>query len=311
MALLPPVVVHAETRTDTLAVIERARASGPLAPVLGAAPYRVDQVGTFGRGSLRVGTSTLITLPRPRTNVRVRVPGATFTAPELRDLLVNVDLATRKVVAVEPGPASRTTQFQGPAQPRPTETPATTPRLVRLSPGGPAFFTYDGARNTAASTRDWPVSLVFTGHATIASVKAGLRKVGFTRTGHSSYLPYGAGQFDTDKGLKTPCDANGTDVHVRLYAPSATNTFVDPLYGHVVVATTHLDRGDGCGVPPKLYGFSELAEARVASRVATGLHWQVRPNALPLGNAEPFRRDVGDPGHVWWSDGRATVIAVP
>jgi hypothetical protein len=37
----------------------------------------------------------------------------------------------------------------------------------------------------------------------------------------------------------------------------------------------------------------------------------VRPDRLALGNPEPYRRDIGDSAHVWWSDGRATLIAVP
>ena len=315
MPLVPPVVVHAKARADTVAVIARASRSGPLAPVLGSTPFRVVQVGGLGRGGLRVGATALLTLVRPRTDVSARVPGATFTAPALRDLLVNVDLPSGRVVGAEPGPGSETTDYDQPAPLRPTEQPATTPRLVRLSPRGPAFLSYDGARNTSPATRDWPVSLIFAGHASVDGVKVGLRKVGFSRSGHSAYLAYRGGpgplRFDSDRGLKTVCDANGTDVHVRLYAPSPSDRFVDPRYGSVVVATTHLDRGDGCGAAPRLFGFSEAAEARVAHRIATGLHWQVRRNALPLGNAEPFRRDLDDPGHVWWSDGRATLIRVP
>jgi hypothetical protein len=191
------------------------------------------------------------------------------------------------------------------------------PRMAHLSPRGPAFLTYDGGHGTASSTRDWPVSLIFTGHASIARVKAALRKLGFTRAGHTAYLPYRLGsaplRFDHDKGVKTPCNAGGKDLHVRLYAPAATgNTFVDPRYGHVVIATTHIDSGDGCGGShPAQFGFSELAEGRIAQGIASRLHWQVRRNALSLGNGEPFRRDVFNPDHVWMNDGRATLVAVP
>ena len=139
MPLVPPVVVHAKARADTVAVIARASRSGPLAPVLGSTPFRVVQVGGLGRGGLRVGATALLTLVRPRTDVSARVPGATFTAPALRDLLVNVDLPSGRVVGAEPGPGSETTDYDQPAPLRPTEQPATTPRLVRLSPRGPAF----------------------------------------------------------------------------------------------------------------------------------------------------------------------------
>ena len=39
--------------------------------------------------------------------------------------------------------------------------------------------------------------------------------------------------------------------------------------------------------------------------------WRVQPDRLALGNDEPYRREISDPAHIWWSDGRATVITVP
>jgi hypothetical protein len=189
-----------------------------------------------------------------------------------------------------------------------------TPTLVRLSDRGPLFLSYDGRLDLQAQQRDWPVSLVFTGAATIAKVKAGLRSGGLTRRGHLKYLAYGTDgttlRLDGDRGLKTQCDANGSDIHVRLYAPTVGNRFVDPVFGSVVVGTAHVDHGDGCGSPPQAFGFSEDAEARVATLLARE-GWRVERNRLALGNAEPYRRDVEDPAHVWWSDGRATVIHVP
>jgi hypothetical protein len=188
------------------------------------------------------------------------------------------------------------------------------PHLVRLSDSGPAFLSYDGEPNLETSGRDWPVSLVFAGNASIAKVKSALRRVGLTRRGLTKHLAYrvGAGtlRFDADAGLKTPCDANGTDVHVRLYAPSATNRFVDPEFGSVVVGTTHLDHADGCGAPPTRFGSSEIAERRVGTLLGRR-GWRVQVDRLALGNAEPYRRDVSDPAHIWWGDGLATVITVP
>lgn len=189
-----------------------------------------------------------------------------------------------------------------------------TPHMVRLSEGGPAFLDYDGEPTLETSGRDWPVSLIFVGEASIGKVKSALRSVGLTRSGLTNYLAYRVGngslRFDADRGLKTPCDANGTDVHVRLYAPSATNRFVDPKFGSVVVGTTHLDHGDGCSAPPAVFSSSEVAERRVAGLLGRR-GWRVQADRLTLGNAEPYRRDVSDPAHIWWSDGRATVITVP
>jgi hypothetical protein len=199
--------------------------------------------------------------------------------------------------------------------PAAADAPRGDPRLIRLSDRGPAFLAYDGTPDFTLAGRDWPVSLVFAGHATVGKVKRALRGLGFTRTGHLEYLGYRVGsqgpRFDGDRGLKTRCDRDGTDVHLRIYAPTATGRFTDPEYGDVVIATAHLDRGDTCGTPPTLFGFSERAEGRVASLVAARLHWPVKPDELDLGNAEPYRRDIADSAHVWWSDGRATLITVP
>jgi hypothetical protein len=237
----------------------------------------------------------------------------------LRDLLVDVDHNGSRLLAAEPGPRSRTDGAQQTVGPTPVESPADTsradPQLVRLSDSGPAFLTYDGTAALERGARDWPVSLVFTGRASVNKVKRALRRLGFTRRGLTSYLAYRDGRtglrFDGDHGLKSACDRQGTDVHLRIYAPSATDRFKDPEFGRVVVATAHLDRGDNCGSPPKLFGFSEHAEDRVARLVAARLRWRVKADYLALGNAEPYRRDIGDSAHVWWSDGRATQVVVP
>jgi hypothetical protein len=201
------------------------------------------------------------------------------------------------------------------ALPAAADAPLRPPSLIRLSDAGPAFLDYDGAPDLSAGGRDWAVSLIFAGHASVGKVKAALRTVGFTRPGNAHYLAYrtadGTLRFDSDRGLKTPCAADGTDVHVRLYAPTATDRFTDPEYGSVVVGTTHLDRADGCSTPPQLYGFSEAAERRIADTVARRLGWRVQRNHLALGNREPYRRDITDSAHVWWNDGRATLVTVP
>jgi hypothetical protein len=158
------------------------------------------------------------------------------------------------------------------------------------------------------------VSLVFAGDASITKVKRAMRAAGLTRIGHTRYLAYrnsdGTIRFDGDRGLKGPCDSNGTDVHVRLYAPTATDRFIDPKFGSVVLGTAHLDRADGCSVQPTMFGFSEEAEQRAGALLARR-GWQVQPDRLALGNGEPYRRELADPAHVWLGDGRATLITVP
>jgi hypothetical protein len=201
-----------------------------------------------------------------------------------------------------------------PSPPQSVDVARRQPRFVRLSDAGPSFLTYDGDPTLGQSGHDWPVSLVFAGNASVTRVKTALRAVGLTRGGHTRYLAYrapdGTIRFDADNGLKGRCDANGTDVHVRLYAPTATDRFIDPQFGSVVLGTTHLDRADGCSVQPTMFGFSEEAERRAAALLARH-GWRVQVDHLALGNREPYRRELIDPAHVWLGDGRATLVTVP
>jgi hypothetical protein len=114
--------IGAAERQLTRSVIDRERLSGVLRDVLGRTPYTVDAIGELHRGPRRVGTTILLSLARARTGVTSDVPGyrpdpgpagyrlgvIRLSAPVLRDLLVDVDLARRRVIAVEPGPRSRT-----------------------------------------------------------------------------------------------------------------------------------------------------------------------------------------------------------
>jgi hypothetical protein len=77
------------------------------------------------------------------------------------------------------------------------------------------------------------------------------------------------------------------------------------------VATVHLDRGESPATGPRLFGFSEEAERRVADTLAAHLGWSVQRDRVALGNAEPYRRDLAAPDHLWWSNGRATQVNVP
>jgi hypothetical protein len=109
-------------RQRTLSVIDRERRSGVLRDVLGRTAYTVAAIGELEHGPRRVGTTILLRLARARRSVTSDVPGyrpdpgpagyrlgvITLSAPVLRDLLVDVDLARGRVIAVEPGPDSRT-----------------------------------------------------------------------------------------------------------------------------------------------------------------------------------------------------------
>jgi hypothetical protein len=310
-------------------IIRREQRAGVLRTVLGPHPARLVQLGPLQARGRTIGVTALLSLPVPRHHVRATVPGVgtassgpratrvRFTAPVLRDVLVDVNLRRGAIVAVTPGPASRTSAWSAdtPRSPSPNATGAAqSAHLVRLSRGGPSFSNYDGTKALGARGRDWPVSLVFTGHATVGKVKKALRSVGFTHRGDRRWLAYrtvgGTVRYDGDRGLKTACDANGTDVHLRLYAPPGTDHFTDPRFGSVVVATAHFDRGEGRATPPLMFGFSEAAEGRVADALAR-VGWRMQRNAVALGNAERYRRDLAAPDHVWWSNGRATLIRVP
>jgi hypothetical protein len=314
-----------------LRIIRREQLHGVLRGVLGLRPARVVQLGELQDRGRTIGATALLALPVARRDVHATVPGGIIasatgprvarvrvTAPVLRDVLVDVDLRSGQIVAVEPGPASRTSAWSAAWPPTPIAAVAaapSAPAFVRLSPHGPSFAPYDGTPALGPAGRDWPVSLIFAGHATVGKVKRALRAVGFTHRGERRWLAYGgpggAVRFDSDAGVKTATDADSTDVHVRLYAPPGTDHFTDPRFGSVVVATAHLDRGEGSATPPRLFGFSEEAELRVAETVAHRLGWRVQRDRVALGNAEPFRRDLAAPDHLWWNDGRATVISVP
>jgi hypothetical protein len=158
------------------------------------------QLGELQQAVRRVGATALLALPVARQNVRATVPGAgagsaagrrvQFMAPVLRDLLVDVDLRRGEIVGVEPGPASRTSAWgAAPSPSPPVAAPAaapTAPAFVRLSPHGPRFAPYDGTPSLGRAGRDWPVSLVFTGEATVGKVKQALRAIGFTHLGAGS-----------------------------------------------------------------------------------------------------------------------------
>jgi hypothetical protein len=190
--------------------------------------------------------------------------------------------------------------------------------LVELpGSGGDLFANYDfNGPQIGADDADWPVGLVFTGNASVLKVKLALRAA-FPWPGS---VEYGIVQedapaplADADRGQKSRlCSLIAPSVHYRLYAPP-DGSFESPALGRYVIGTAHLDVGE-CG-PSPVFGWSEVAEARVAEAAAR-LGWSVQPDAFDLGNAEPARWEGpptgGFPGnHLWLADGRATRIVVP
>jgi hypothetical protein len=335
----PSAALRAQPRRAALALVARARRTGPLRSLLGATPLRVRAAGTLRNGREIIGATLFLQLIAPRRDVAAVVPSyipglgavtpyvprlASIQISTLRDLLIDVDLTTRRIISIEPGPASTVTSWTntdpsareglGANLPAVSDVAARTPKLLRASNAGPAFLGYDGELSLDPTKRDWAVSILFAGNADVGKVKQALFTLGFTRPGSTHYLPYrlpgAALRFDGDKGLKTNCDAAATDIHTRLYAPAETDRFSDPKFGSVVVATAHLDHADGCGIGTPRFGFSGEAERKIAALVRA-LGWRVQRNALALGNPEPYRRDVRDPAHIWLGDGRATVIWVP
>jgi hypothetical protein len=109
-------------RTGALRVLAAERRRGVLDPLLGHARLRVSEVGELRAGGRPLGASLLFALVPPRTNVTATVPAYVPALPSsqyerqtvrmraavLRDLLVDVDLRRREVIALEPGPRSQT-----------------------------------------------------------------------------------------------------------------------------------------------------------------------------------------------------------
>lgn len=110
-------------RNDALRVITGEQRAGALRSVLGVSKVRVVQIGDLQRDKRRIGATVLLSLVTPRTSVRATVPGylpsrdgyrpqsVEFTASVLRDLLVDVDLERKRVMAIEPGPSSHTSRW--------------------------------------------------------------------------------------------------------------------------------------------------------------------------------------------------------
>lgn len=195
-------------------------------------------------------------------------------------------------------------------------TPSKAIRFVHLSRNGDYFLNYDGyGKNLSVFGRDWPVTMIFYNDASVNRVKSFYDdERGYNRRGGKEFEPYkytSRVRFDGDKGKKTACDSFHEDNHFRVYGGSH-DRFYDPRWGYYVVATTHIDHGDGggaCADSDTYAGFSEQVEHDLAVIANTGFtvfEDYTRPKKLQ--NAEELRLE-GD--HWWQSDGRATIVLMP
>ncbi|HMJ36393.1 MAG TPA: hypothetical protein VK501_20995 [Baekduia sp.] len=128
----PPTAYSADLGRRVRALVGREQRVGVLRGVLGATAPIFVQIGELGLGGRGVGVTALLELAAPRRNVRATVPGylataagyrlqsVSFTAVELRDLLVDLDLRGGRVIAAEPGPASQTSRWDPDQAPTPT-----------------------------------------------------------------------------------------------------------------------------------------------------------------------------------------------
>ena len=177
-----------------------------------------------------------------------------------------------------------------------------------------SFYNYDfDSQKVAAGNVDWPVDLIFYGNASISKV---YNKINWPWTGSSEYqlltTPSGTAWISSGGRKNTLC----TDTHFRIYAPKV-GYFTDPVLGHYVIATSHLDKSE-CGSSPT-YGWNETAEANVAARAAAV--WgeaAVNHDATTLPDGTSTSKLLGNfnetgwqGNHYFWNDGLPTLVKVP
>ena len=190
---------------------------------------------------------------------------------------------------------------------------STTQNLALVTYHTNSFYNYDFDSQTAtANNVDWPVDLIFYGNASISKVYT---KINWVWTGSNEY------ELVTTKSGSTWVSSGGhknticTDTHFRLYAPKV-GYFTDPVLGHYVIGTAHLDKNE-CGSTPT-YGWNETAEAYVAARArAVWGKGAVTANATTLPDGTSTLSLLGNlnetgwqGNHYFWNDGLPTLIKV-
>jgi hypothetical protein len=120
---------------DALAVLAAEQARPGVAAVLPRTGLKVIQAGPLNARERPIGETLWVALPSPLLDVRATVPayvpstartGPAYTpqivrvhVAVLRDALVDVDLTTKRVIAIEPGPRSRTLSWKPSQAPAP------------------------------------------------------------------------------------------------------------------------------------------------------------------------------------------------
>lgn len=187
----------------------------------------------------------------------------------------------------------------------------TTLQLVRY--GHNSFYSYDFDSQSAVATNvDWPVDMIFYGRASVSKVYS---KIGWSWSGSSEYMLINTGSGATWVSAGGRKNTICTDTHYRLYAPAA-GYFTDPVLGHYVIATMHLDKNE-CGSSPT-YGWNETAETTLAKRATTvwGAHAvQHDATTLPDGTStSTLLNNVNETGwqgnHYFFNDGLPTLVKV-
>jgi hypothetical protein len=118
-----------------LGVLAAERSRPGIAAALSGSQVRVIQAGVLNARERPLGATMWVTLVTPLRDVRATVPGyvpsSAPTGPPyrpqtirmhvavLRDALIDVDLTTRRVIAFEPGPRSRTISWKPSRAPAP------------------------------------------------------------------------------------------------------------------------------------------------------------------------------------------------
>lgn len=211
---------------------------------------------------------------------------------------------------------------------------AVTPTIITVNKD--RFFNHDVAakdylppKDPTTATPDWPVTVIFTGNATVPKVRKLVSSL-LPSVGSPIYLrfrdyPY-AWQWGVDLGRKQSAYTlqngrlvpNPLCLHIRLYARWGTYSS-NATWGRYVLCTTHFDYnewGQVRGDTVRWSGMSEMAEDQLTSWLQ-GKGLAVSRDVFPLANEvnEPVPHPLGTgpvgDGHVWQSDGMATLVAIP
>ncbi|MEA2492443.1 MAG: hypothetical protein QOJ29_354 [Thermoleophilaceae bacterium] len=189
-------------------------------------------------------------------------------------------------------------------------TPTQKVRYDGLSSTGARFLNYDGSRNLDPHQRDWPITLVFYGNASISKA---YNLTGYGGGGSEESEAYkltstAHGHFHTEGGKKSGC-SNARDTHLRAYAIGHDQRLYDPKMGYIVVGSTHYDHGE-CASGSLWFGDSEQASFQIVT-IARNKGYAVHRDAFQTHNYERHHTTRRDPHHIWENDSRASGIKIP